>query len=135
MNNLSIYITVYLDRAFTAASLEVPMIDEEQTFDEWFAEGYGDIERVQRTIDITNMLIKALEANPTRGALLGDIAVTDFCYNVLEYEVKDELLEFANAQVKTPSNKYIVEFIITHLEQMHTALDAELEQERERRRG
>jgi hypothetical protein len=113
MDTLNTYFLVYIDRALTAASLEVCRVGF-WTYDEWFNSA-GDIERVQRAIEITEALLEKLESDSGNEALLGDVPVTDFCYHVLEEDLKDFVLEFASREVDAPTDEAIIEFITKRL--------------------
>lgn len=111
--NIDTIFTVYIDRALTSASLEKGLVGE-MSFDEWIVDA-GDLERVQRANELASKLIKRLESETTGDTLLGNAPVSSFCYTILESDLQEFVLEYAQKGKAAPTDDEIIDFIMGKL--------------------
>lgn len=115
MDNItSFYFGVYIDRALTllAVNKMVEVTDDEGqewSFDEWFASG-GDLERVGRTLNIANQLSRELD--------LSGLALSEVCYEILEYRLVEFIERFGNNNLEAPTDSEICVFIQAEVDKL-----------------
>jgi hypothetical protein len=108
MEKISNVYAIYIDRAFQLA--EQSAVTNDSLLD-WYCE--GDIERV---IDMVELGEKVAIAIPH----LGDVALSEFCYQVIEYELRDWLLQLFSTNMDAPGHDDIIE----RIKQLHAEKEA-----------
>jgi len=99
MVQINLVYAIYLDRAFQLAE-QLCVINGSLL--DWYCE--GDIERV---FDMVKLGEKVANAIPH----LGDVALSEFCYQIIEYEFRDWLLERFSNGMDAPGHDDIIERI------------------------